>query len=74
MKGLIMATRGRSRLYSFLPIVLLLLGPAACPNPSAQMATSVAPELKDLRSLDELKTLFNHDYGAPRLVLLLSPT
>ena len=33
-----------------------------------------APTLSDLRSVDELKTLFNQDRGKPRLVLLLSPT
>jgi hypothetical protein len=33
-----------------------------------------APTLSDLKSVDELKTLFNQDRGKPRLVLLLSPT
>ena len=33
-----------------------------------------APSLSDLKSVDELKTLFNQDRGKPRLVLLLSPT
>ena len=33
-----------------------------------------APALTDLKSVDELKTLFNQDRGKPRLVLLLSPT
>ena len=32
------------------------------------------PSLSDLKSVDELKTLFNQDRGKPRLVLLLSPT
>ena len=31
-------------------------------------------ELRDLNSLDELKTQFNLDAGIPRIVLLLSPT
>jgi hypothetical protein len=33
-----------------------------------------APTLSDLKSVDELRTLFNQDRGKPRLVLLLSPT
>ncbi|HEX6464118.1 MAG TPA: hypothetical protein VFZ98_06690 [Vicinamibacterales bacterium] len=32
------------------------------------------PTLGDLKSVDELKTLFNQDRGKARLVLLLSPT
>lgn len=33
-----------------------------------------APELHDLRQIDEFKNLFNADKGQPRVVLLLSPT
>ncbi|HXA68212.1 MAG TPA: hypothetical protein VNV82_23820 [Bryobacteraceae bacterium] len=33
-----------------------------------------APELLDLRQIDDLKKLFNADKGQPRIVLLLSPT
>jgi len=30
--------------------------------------------LVDLRSIDDLRTRFNDDAGAPRLVMLVSPT
>jgi hypothetical protein len=33
-----------------------------------------APELRDLRQIDDFKKLFNADKGLPRIVLLLSPT
>jgi hypothetical protein len=33
-----------------------------------------AGELHDLRDLDELRTLVDHDKSVPRVVLLLSPT
>jgi hypothetical protein len=33
-----------------------------------------APELHELRQIDEFKKLFNADKGQPRIVLLLSPT
>ena len=33
-----------------------------------------AAELRDLGSLEELRTLVDHDKSIPRLVLLLSPT
>jgi len=35
---------------------------------------SAAPNLSDLRGVDELKAMFNHDAGKVRLVLLVSPT
>lgn len=40
----------------------------------AKQSVYAAPALSDLKSVDELKTLFNQDRGKPRLVLLLSPT
>lgn len=73
-KGLIMALRKLLKIYSFSLVLLLLLAPATCLHRPPNAVASVPPELKDLRSLEELKTLFNHDDGAPRLVLLLSPT
>ena len=41
---------------------------------NANLPVYAAPALNDLKSVDELKTLFNQDRGKPRLVLLLSPT
>ena len=35
---------------------------------------AAAPELHDLRLIDDFKKLFNADKGQPRIVLLLSPT
>ena len=42
------------------------------PRPAGQPGPATA--LVDLGDLDELKAAFNADTGAPRLVLLLSPT
>jgi hypothetical protein len=41
---------------------------------NANQPIYAAPTLSDLKSVDELKTLFTQDRGKPRLVLLLSPT
>jgi len=41
---------------------------------NASQPIYAAPTLTDLKSVDDLKTLFNQDRGKPRLVLLLSPT
>jgi hypothetical protein len=35
---------------------------------------AAAPELHDLRRIDDFKRLFNADKAQPRIVLLLSPT
>jgi hypothetical protein len=40
---------------------------------TARLAAS-APELHDLRQIDDFKKAFNADKGQPRIVLLLSPT
>jgi hypothetical protein len=45
--------------------------PAAAP---AELANPASPVLRDLRSVDELRSAFNRDAGKVRLVLLLSPT
>jgi hypothetical protein len=61
-------------------IVAALLGTLLVSSgyfPSADGPASVAtaaPELTDLRGVDELRSLFNNDAGKVRLVLLLSPT
>jgi hypothetical protein len=49
---------------------------AASPGSGRPFSISLmaAPSLIDLRSPDELKTLFNKDGGKVRLVLLVSPT
>ncbi len=53
--------------------LLLLSGYFPSTGTSAPVATA-APKLSDLKSVDELRTLFNSDVGKVRLVLLLSPT
>ena len=40
----------------------------------ASRLVAAAPQLHDLRQIDEFKKLFNADTGQPRIVLLLSPT
>ena len=41
---------------------------------AATCGAASGPTLRDISSIDELKTSFEHDAGKPRLVLLLSPT
>jgi hypothetical protein len=67
----------RSRVYAivyFLPILVLYF--CGSEPSSRAKAGGVAPDvaLKDLQNLEELRKLFNQDKGAPRLILLLSPT
>jgi hypothetical protein len=54
----------------------LVLAAACCaaqaPAPAGRQ--EARPALEDLKSLDELRQVFNHDAGKIRLVLLLSPT
>ncbi|MGH9837589.1 MAG: hypothetical protein ACREEM_02270 [Blastocatellia bacterium] len=46
------------------------------PARNAALPDATLPDaaLKDLQNLEELRTRFNQDKGAPRLILLLSPT
>lgn len=65
----------KTRPFAAAAALAILLGagvPAA--QPLTEPRASAAPALRDLRSVDELKALFNHDAGRVRVVLLLSPT
>jgi hypothetical protein len=55
--------------------VFFIVITSGCAQPHAG-SVKPAPDamLKDLKSLDELRALFNKDKDAPRLILLLSPT
>jgi hypothetical protein len=53
------------------PVLLTLLAATVVCVGGTQAAE---PALRDLRSLDDLKTAFNRDRGQARLVLLMSPT
>jgi hypothetical protein len=53
---------------------LLLLGGYFPPARASAPVATAASTLKDLKGVDELRSLFNNDVGKVRLVLLLSPT
>ena len=54
--------------------MLLLMAFSLLCAPVSTTRPVQAGELHDLRDLDELRTLVDHDKSVPRLVLLLSPT
>jgi len=53
-------------------LAIRLMANATAMAPSAQ--PQAVPSLIDLSTVSELRDRFNHDSGATRLVLLLSPT
>ena len=54
--------------------MLLLMAFSLLCAPVSTTRAVQASELRDLRDLDELRTLVDQDKSVPRLVLLLSPT
>lgn len=54
-------------------IIVLVLALATIAAVLSFYPAPAAP-LNDLRSIEDLRAQFNRDKGAPRLVLLLSPT
>jgi hypothetical protein len=59
-----------ARFVPFQPDLIALANLALNSGPRVHAALAIT----DLKTVDELMTLFNRDRGKPRLVLLLSPT
>ncbi len=56
-----------------LPVVFLTAALLfACGNDS--VSDEPGSDLRDIDRIEDLKAIFNRDAGAPRLILLLSPT
>jgi hypothetical protein len=74
-KGVIEMKRSRLNAIAYVSLILALFA-CGCEPLSRAKGGAVEPgaELKDLKNLEELRKLFNQDKGAPRLILLLSPT
>ena len=74
-KGVISMKRSRLNAILYFSLILVLLA-CGCEPLSRAKGGAVEPgaELKDSKNLEELQKLFNQDKGAPRLILLLSPT
>jgi hypothetical protein len=63
----------------FVALLLLVVLPSAqrtAPGSTSGSGTPTvsAPVLTDMQRIEDLQTRFNRDAGAPRLILLLSPT
>ena len=66
-------------LGGFVALLLLFVLPSAqrtAPGSTAGNGTPTvsAPVLTDIQRIEDLQSRFNRDAGAPRLILLLSPT
>ena len=74
-------TRRRPALVVLLAAVLAVAGcgsgssdETGTPRPTTPSSKQDGVQLTDLTSVEQLRTRFNEDRGAPRLILLLSPT
>ncbi|HYX82471.1 MAG TPA: hypothetical protein VE714_08770 [Gemmatimonadales bacterium] len=68
------ALNGPMRLATAAIATVILVVAYSPQSHGANSATRAAEPLTDLRSVDELRSLFNQDAGKVRLILLLSPT